>query len=88
MPRCKHETFTAKVNVSRIVDKGLFSADVTIHCSQCGLPFQFLGLSPGWAAGGAAVSVDGTEARLAIAPKGSRPSPLHQMGGARWTFDG
>lgn len=63
---CKHENFAARVNVNRLEDSGRFSADVTIQCIQCGEPFRFLGLPTGLDLNGAAVSADGTEARLAI----------------------
>jgi len=63
---CNHENFTAKVDVHRLEDSGRFSADVSIKCVQCGTPFSFLGLPAGLDLNGASVSVDGTEARLAI----------------------
>lgn len=59
--RCAHRTFVANVEVSRLEDVGRFTADVRIEC--CDL-------------NGAAVSVDGTEARLAIAPRGEVITPL------------
>jgi len=64
--KCKHETFEAHVRVNRLKDSGRFNADVKIHCTQCGEPFRFLGLPAGLDLNGAAVSADGTEARLAI----------------------
>lgn len=67
---CSHPDFRANVTVSRLQDSGRFSADVTIRCAACGVPFRFLGLPAGLDLNGAAVSVDGTEARLAIAPPG------------------
>lgn len=66
---CKHENFQAKVKVNRLTDSGRFSADVTINCIECGEPFRFLGLPCGTDLNGATVSVDGTEARLAIGTK-------------------
>lgn len=63
---CKHERFEANVDVNRLEDSGRFCADVRIHCGQCKEPFRFLGLPAGLDLNGAAVSVDGTEARLAI----------------------
>lgn len=66
---CKHEDFIANVRVERMEDIGRFAADVTVKCSQCGQPFKFLGLPGGSLMDGAAVSMDGTEARLAIAPQ-------------------
>ena len=70
---CKHEDFIANVRVERMEDIGKFAADVTVKCSQCGQPFKFLGLPGGSLMDGAAVSVDGTEARLAIAPQDAIP---------------
>jgi hypothetical protein len=63
---CKHEQFEAKVKVNRLEDSGRFNADITIRCVQCNIPFRFLGLPCGVDLDGAAVSADGTEARMAI----------------------
>ena len=79
MAGCKHLNFNAKVGVTRLEDTGGFMAEITIHCTDCGLPFQFLGLEPGIDSQGARVGVDGLEARIAICPNGSRPSPLQRM---------
>lgn len=65
---CPHEHFEAHVIVNRLEDTGGFAADVTIRCVDCETPFRFLGLPGGLLADGAAVSFDGTEARLALAP--------------------
>ena len=65
---CQHEHFAASVTVNRLEDVRKFAADVTIRCTDCNTPFRFLGLPAGLRMGGAAVSFDGTEARLAIAP--------------------
>jgi hypothetical protein len=73
---CKHENFRASVDVNRLEDSGRFCADVRIECAECHLPFQFLGLPLGLNLTGAAMSVDGLEARLGIAPVGSVPQPL------------
>lgn len=64
--KCPHENFHAQVNVTRISDSGRFMADITIKCVACGEPFRFLGLPAGMDPNGAAVSVDGTEMRVAI----------------------
>ncbi|HEX4112736.1 MAG TPA: hypothetical protein VH020_09395 [Stellaceae bacterium] len=79
MSDCPHMKFSANVAVNRLEDTGRFSADVTIKCSDCGMPFQFLGLEPGMDTHGARLSIDGLEARLAIAPKDAKPSPLQRM---------
>ena len=78
---CGHENFRAKVDVTRLIDTGRFTADVRIHCEDCGVPFEFLGLEPGSHPAAARVSVDGQEARLAIAPPGLVPNPLQRMRG-------
>lgn len=63
---CKHEEFDACVDVNRLEDSGRFCADIRIKCRQCSEPFRFLGLPAGLDLNGASVSVDGTEAHLAI----------------------
>lgn len=65
---CQHENFAVNVEVTRMEDKELFAADVTIKCADCQQPFKFLGLPCGLDLQGATTSVDQTEARLAIAP--------------------
>jgi hypothetical protein len=76
---CKHMNFDAHVAVARLEDIGKFNAEISIKCLECGTPMQFLGLAPGLKLTGAAVSVDGLEARLAICPQGAQPSPLQEM---------
>lgn len=73
---CKHESFAAEVNVNRLEDVGRFTADVRVKCEQCGTPFRFIGLPTGVDLNGASVSVDATEGRFAIAPKGEVVTPL------------
>jgi hypothetical protein len=77
---CNHENFQANVEVARLVDENKplrFQADVKIVCQACGIPFAFLGLPGGLNFEGAAVSIDKTEARLAIAP--STEVPWHNI---------
>lgn len=80
MPKCEHKAFDASVMVNRLEDgKGAverFIADVRIVCAECGLPFRFIGLPAGVDLNGASTSVDATEAKLAIAPKGEVVSVL------------
>lgn len=76
---CKHMNFSAQVNVARLEDTGRFMAEITIRCSECDRPFQFLGLEPGIDTDGARVSIDGLEANIAISPQGVRPSPLGRL---------
>jgi len=76
---CKHMNFDARVEVARLEDTGRFMAHVTIKCAECGEPFQFLGIEPGLNMRGATVSIDGTEARMAIHPSSQTMSPLEKM---------
>lgn len=76
MMTCEHADFRAHVTVNRLDGVKRFQADVRIECANCGIPFRFIGLPAGVDLNGAAVSVDATEARLAIAPKGDVLSVL------------
>ena len=76
---CKHMNFAANVEVARLEDSGRFMADITIKCSECGEPFQFVGLEAGLNLNGATVSIDGLEARMAILPKSQVMSPFQRM---------
>jgi hypothetical protein len=67
------------VKVNRLEDSGRFLAEVTIQCTQCHKPFQFLGLEPGLDMKGARVSLDGLGAVLAICPQGEQPNPLQRL---------
>lgn len=84
---CKHMNFDAQVGVARLEDSGRFSAEIRVHCVDCGKPFQFLGLEPGCNLDGANVSMDGLEARIAICPEGARPNPFHKMVHGTGKFD-
>jgi hypothetical protein len=76
---CEHHNFSANVSVARLEDTGRFLAHVTVFCTDCSEPFQFAGLPAGLHLNGATVSLDGLEARLAICPKSSQPSPFQLM---------
>lgn len=76
---CKHMNFAANVNVARLEDSGRFMAEITIKCSECGEPFQFVGLEAGLNLNGATVSIDGLEARMAILPNSQVMSPFQRM---------
>lgn len=75
--------FNALVRVNRLEDTGQFMAEIRIECIECRLPFQFLGLPLGLNLAGAAMDVDGQEARLAIAPVGRVLHPLEGLSGFR-----
>lgn len=79
---CTHQTnHSASVTVNHFQDTGRFMADIKVICADCGLPFQFLGLPLGLNLSGAAMSVDGQEARMAIAPAGRVLHPLEGLSG-------
>ena len=81
MESCKHMNFEASVNVARIENNGRFMAEIHIRCKDCGTPFQFMGLKPGFDFNGATVSLDGLEANIGIHPQGAQPNPLQQLMG-------
>jgi hypothetical protein len=85
---CPHTQFSANVAVNRIEDKGQFMADIRVECTDCGTPFQFLGLEPGIDTHGARVSLDGLEARIALTPNGVAPNPLQRLSFNVNKFDG
>lgn len=79
---CEHHNFAAKVSVARLEDPGKrpgFMAEITVRCTECDTPFQFLGLEPGCDTQGARVSIDGLEACIAIVPQGEAPNPLDRL---------
>jgi hypothetical protein len=74
--QCSHPEFFTEAVINRLEDTGQFMADITIRCEVCGEKFRFPGLPVGLDINGASVSVDGCEARLAIAPVSETPLPL------------
>ncbi len=81
MNQCQHENFQCYCDVNRLSPKegeppNRFMVDFRVECSDCKLPFRFIGLPAGLDLNGAAVSADAQEARLAIAPKGTVVSVL------------
>ena len=81
MESCKHMNFEADVQVDHIEDQFRFVAAIQIRCRDCGTPFQFMGLKPGFDFDGATVSLDGLEANIGIHPRGARPNPMQQIMG-------
>lgn len=74
-------SFNAECRVARIEDVGRFMLEVQVKCTECGQPFQFLGLTPGFNFEGPTVSLDGLEANLPITPQGQQPNPLQALMG-------
>jgi len=72
-PPCDHSDFQAQVNVGRLSNEtggpiAVYTADVTISCAQCGVPFRFVGLTAGSHYAEPRVSIDGIEMRAPIEP--------------------
>ena len=69
---CDHYDFKAKVSVARLTDdEGNvtgYSADVTVHCANCGLQFKWIGCEGGSSPDGPRTSFDETELRAPIRP--------------------
>jgi len=81
MSKCEHMEFRSKVAITRMEDTKQFSADVEIWCKDCRSKFRFLGLPLGLNLNGPAMSADGFEARLAIAPPSYKNDPLGSVEG-------
>lgn len=70
---CRHNQLRAQVSVSRLSDKEGgpitgYTADVTIVCAECNIPFRFIGVPAGYDFATPRVSIDGTELRAPIEP--------------------
>lgn len=70
---CQHKNFRSKVGVGRLTEREggpvrSFTADISITCGECGLPFRFIGLAAGSSPIEPRVSADGTELRAPIEP--------------------
>lgn len=70
---CPHDTFQVSANVGRLTkgDGGPvtgYTADITVRCTQCNLPFRFIGLPAGTHHSEPRVNLDGTELRAPIEP--------------------
>lgn len=70
---CAHNSFRCTAKIGRLSrhEGGPitgYTADVSIACAECGLPFRFIGLSAGNHYHEPRVSIDGTELRAPIEP--------------------
>ena len=81
MSKCLHDEFKAWVDVTRLTDHpenpaDAFTADVRIHCVQCGFAFEFIGLPTGSSPDYPTTSWSRTEARMPIkqSPYKNNPS--------------
>jgi hypothetical protein len=73
---CKHESFIGDMKVARLTEDDTpdaeitgYSMDVRVKCSQCDLPFEFIGLPQGYSVFQPMVSVDNLELRAPIKPQ-------------------
>jgi hypothetical protein len=79
---CAHENFSTKVGIHRMsaVEGGPvtnFTADIAIHCVDCNMPFEFIGVAVGLSGAQPMTSVDGQELRAPIKPAGSIKPPAY-----------
>ena len=72
---CKHKNFKAQVDVHRLTDVDEpdaeitgYTADVTITCAECHMPFRFKGLPEGVHPEHPTCDFEGVEARMPIEP--------------------
>lgn len=77
---CEHKAFKCTCTTNRIEDIGAFVLDVTIECTQCGEPFQFLGLPAGLNFNSPTISIDGLTVHLPVLPNWQKESPLQKIG--------
>jgi hypothetical protein len=73
MADCQHIRFQCQANIGRLSheDGGPitgYCAEITVKCSECGLPFRFIGLEAGNDPFLPRVSIDGTELRAPLEP--------------------
>lgn len=78
MSDCEHTHFEATVAVNRLTDEGgvvrNFIAEITARCTDCGVPFHFLGADSGLSFTRPTVNVGATTLHAPIAP-GVAPLP-------------
>lgn len=84
MSGCEHENFTANVDVNRLsqvpgAPVSGYSADITVRCSDCEEPFEWIGAPVGLSPRAPAVSVDGRELRAPMRPA-SAPAGFGESG--------
>ena len=66
--------FTAGTKVGRLHEEGNpdkitgYTLDVIVNCSDCGLPFEFIGIPGGYSPAQPMVNFDATELRAPIKP--------------------
>jgi hypothetical protein len=76
---CQHEKFAVRVSVAnpRDGDEG-FRATITIRCGLCGMPMEFVGVSPEPSTDRPMVAIGDTELRIPLRPQGEKPKETIQ----------
>jgi len=78
---CAHDRLAWGVRGQFLEDIERWVVDVRVKCSNCGVPFKFLGLETGLNyKEPRTLRVDGTEVRLPIHPANRQPPPLPLKG--------
>lgn len=84
MSDCKHERFQCSCAVTRLQDTKEpekitgYTTDIKVHCMDCGIPFEWIGVSMGVSPLEPMVSADGTELRAPIRPSNA---PIEKIEG-------
>lgn len=78
---CQHMNFRADTIVNRIEDIGRYVVELRISCTECSVPFQFVGVEPGFNYDAPTVSLDGLELNVPVCPQGVQPTPLQGLQG-------
>ena len=65
---CSHEMFVYKTTLHKVRNQRNFVVCLSVSCDECKMRFRFMGLPVGLDFGGASVSENGFQVRLAITP--------------------
>ncbi len=71
---CEHRSFITDAKIARLIDSEHidkvtgYRCDLTIHCSECMMPFLFIGLPYGYKPDYPTVSIERDEIRIPIEP--------------------
>lgn len=67
---CEHHNFRVDAVVNRIEDVKTFSVDLRIVCTDCNVPFEWIGAPHGFSYYQPCMSIDNQELRAPIVPRG------------------
>lgn len=77
--KCRHEKFHTHAVIHRLKDSDqseeikAWHVDIKINCDECGMPFEFIGVSAGLNFNQPTVNLDFTELRMPIRPSEKTP---------------